>query len=190
MDICAIENMIHEYDLIIDEKRAKLEKIQNEIVKLCKERDVYADQIRNHNKNNLEYIMNDIGAFHQWCDLLPKQAYNNGYYHDEFGVMGKRPKNEERRRPQQAFEVMLNYKEEPSEELINFINNWLPLSVYKKIGIFRYDLHMDGHWWISFEDDMWRVNDDYRTEFEAVDLVEVLRYVAEFHYYEKDEHDE
>lgn len=125
-------------------------------------------------KDDIGHIINDINAYDQWKAMLPKQAYENGYWGDEM---------------QQGFKLMFTYKDEPGQDLIDFIGRYEAVAKRMRMGIFRWDLCRNGSWIVEKIDGEWVIYDvtSYRyrktVEFKTKDLVEMLRYVSEHHYY-------
>ena len=128
-------------------------------------------------KDDLKFILSDTQAYEQFKKLLPKQTYPDGYWGDTH---------------EQAFKIMLNHREVPSEELIAFIREYVKASKTQRMGIFRYDLCERGIWQVSYTDGKWIIYDatSYsfkylkQNEFETEELEEMLKYVAARHYYQ------
>lgn len=186
MNISEAEVMIHEFDLQIEEIRNKIECLNVELESLYDAREPYVQTILNARKDDLEYVMNNTDAYHQWKRLLPSQTYEGGYFHDYLTRDNKVRKPE-----QQAFKLMFKRGEEPNPDLIAFIERWLPLSQYKRIDILRHDCGQDGHWKMIYQDNNWIIFEgddfcyDWQICFTTTDLVSALRYVSNNHWYKE-----
>ncbi|MNV04946.1 hypothetical protein D3C71_952550 [compost metagenome] len=134
-------------------------------------------------KDDIGYIISDINAYEQWKRLLPKQAYENGYWSDTM---------------EQGFKLMFTYKDEPGQDLIDFIGRYEAVTKRMRMGIFRHDLCRNGAWIVEKIDGEWVIYDvssytykyQKQYEFKTKDLVEMLRYVSERHYYKGPQEDE
>lgn len=174
----AIDQKIDGYNDAISELSEQIENINKLIRRIALKRDPLVEEKRNRNKDSLGVILNDPGAFRQWKAILPSQTYGSGFYHGG----GEAPE-------QQAFKLMFKRGDKPCEELIAFIEKWLPLSHYKRMGIFRYDCGARGHWVLYFIDGYWVINEGYTLrewsiEYKSDNLVDALQYVSDNHWYE------
>ncbi len=127
--------------------------------------------------NDFGYVLANSSAYDQWQKMMPAQAYTNGYWLNTH---------------EQAWQLKLNYQAVPDQELIDFIDKWLAHAKHQVISVFRHDLCERGMWQVERIGDEWVVYDatsytyKYRQEHEAkfADTVEMLKYVAEHHWYE------
>ncbi len=128
--------------------------------------------------NDIGYVIDhvDDSTYDQWQAMLPKQTYSYGYWTDTM---------------QLAFKLMFNYNDEPSQELIDFILRYEAVAKRMRMGIFRHDCSRDGSWIVEKIDDEWVIYNStsysycYQKQFEfkTKELVIMLRYVSENHYY-------
>lgn len=156
---------------------AQMAPLKAEWLRLSTLKDDLKKEIDELKKDDFQYVLTNVSAYEQWQAFLPRQAYSDGYWDNAV--------------KEQAWKVMLNYRAEPEPDLIAFINKWVAVAKHKMFNIFRYDLRGDGFWCVEFKNDIWYVfnrrwNDDceYRPDGKFTDVVEMLKYIAEHHWYE------
>lgn len=163
-------------DSKINEAQALIKPIEARRNAAIDRRDRFRNALADLKENDMAYIIKDVNAYEQWRRMCPKQTYPNGYWSET---------NE------QAFKLMFNYKEAPSQELIDFIWRYDSASTRTLIGVFRHDCGERGSWLVECIGGRWVIFDergyDYRYhskyEFECDKLEDMLAYVAERHYY-------
>lgn len=135
-------------------------------------------------ENDLAYIVNNPHtAYGVWVKKLPPQALTNGYRTDT---------------NQFVFQVKLNYQEAASQELLDFIAEYGKVVSDCRMGVFRFDLCQNGIWYIERRGNEWviynSISYSYRykkqVEHTTATIEEMLKYVAQNHYYEGSDRDE
>lgn len=171
-----LESEINSLETKIEAINVKLTPLENARKRHWDRKAKVMERIAELKAGDIEYVINHINAWSQWQKMLPKQAFEHGYWGDT---------------NQQAFKLKLNYMEEPAQDLIDFIERYETVALEVRIGIFRHDLSERGIWQVEKIDGEWVVYDytsyDYKYqkkyEFKTKDLVEMLRYVAKHHWY-------
>ena len=157
--------------------RKKMEPLEHSWKLAVGRKETLKNALADLHQNDLGYIIRDIHAYAQWVKMLPKQSFENGYWGDTM---------------EQSFKIKLNYQETPSQELIDFIQEYAMVSKRPRMGVFRYDLSEVGTWNVELVGDEWTIYDTQsymfryqnEVEFKTKDLAEMLRYIAGRHYYQ------
>jgi len=159
--------------------RKALKPLQDKLQRQGERHEKLQDALAVLKKDDFAYVLANTSAYNQWQAMMPKQGYAGGYW---------------RKTNEQAWKLMLRYKAEPQQDLIDFIDKWLQHAKYKVIEVFRHDLSERGHWLVERIGDEWVVYDSRSytfkyvkpTQYEArfTDTVEMLKYMAAHHWYD------